>query len=117
MPDIKFAGSDDLALQLREGAQADVFAAASPKYPTELHDMGVVDEPVVFATNELILVVPSDNPGDVHSVDDLDRPGTQLVIGAEGVPVGDYTRRSSRTSEQRACWIASSARKRTSRRS
>ncbi len=88
----QFAGSDDLALQLREGAQADVFAAASPKYPTELHDMGVVDEPVVFATNELILIVPSDNPGDVHSVDDLDRPGTQLVIGAEGVPVGDYTR-------------------------
>ncbi len=88
----EFAGSDDLALQLREGARADVFAAASPEYPTELHDEGVVEEPVVFATNRLVLIVPAANPGDVHSVDDLDGPDTQLIIGADGVPVGDYTR-------------------------
>ena len=89
----EFAGSDDLALQLREGARADVFAAASPEYPTELHDEGVVEEPVVFATNRLVLIVPAANPGEVHSVDHLARPDTKLVVGADGVPVGDYTRR------------------------
>jgi molybdate transport system substrate-binding protein len=88
----QFAGSDDLALQIREGAQADVFAAASPTYPTELHDEGVVDEPITFATNELVLIVPKDNPADIGSVDDLRKPDVKLVIGAEGVPVGDYTR-------------------------
>ena len=88
----QFAGSDDLALQLREGAQADVLAAASPKYPAELHDEGVVEQPVVFATNRLVLAVPEDNPGGIRSVDDLGAPDVQLVIGAEGVPVGDYTR-------------------------
>lgn len=88
----QFAGSDELALQLSEGAQADVFAAATPKYPTELFEAGVVDKPLVFATNQLVLIVPKDNPAEIGSVDDLSNPGVKLVIGAEGVPVGDYTR-------------------------
>ncbi|MDQ3646966.1 MAG: molybdate ABC transporter substrate-binding protein [Actinomycetota bacterium] len=86
----QFAGSDDLALQLREGAEADVFAAASSQHPTSLHEAGVVDAPVVFATNELVLIVP--RTGVVDSVEDLADPGVKLVIGAEGVPIGDYTR-------------------------
>jgi molybdate transport system substrate-binding protein len=91
-PRYQFAGSDDLALQIKEGAPADVFAAASPTYPTELHEAGLVEEPVAFATNELILIAPKDNPAQIESVDDLRDPDVKLVIGAEGVPVGDYTR-------------------------
>ena len=88
----EFAGSDDLALQLREGARADVFAAASTRYPAELYDAGVVEKPVVFATNELVLIVPADNPAGIRSVGDVLKPGVKLIVGAEGVPVGDYTR-------------------------
>jgi molybdate transport system substrate-binding protein len=91
-PKYNFAGSDDLATQIREGAPADVFAAASPKYPEQLHRAGLVDKPAVFATNRLVLIVPKANPADVESVDDLGRAGVKLVIGAEGVPIGDYTR-------------------------
>lgn len=87
-----FAGSDELATQIREGAPADVYAAASSKYPQELYDEGLVAEPVTFATNRLVLVVPKANPGAIESVEDLVRPGTRLVVAAEGVPVGDYTR-------------------------
>lgn len=87
-----FAGSDELATQIREGASADVYAAASSKYPQELYDEGLVAEPVTFATNRLVLVVPKANPGAIESVEDLLRPGTRLVVAAEGVPVGDYTR-------------------------
>lgn len=87
-----FAGSDELATQIREGASADVYAAASSKYPQELYDQGLVAEPVTFATNRLVLVVPKANPGAIESVEDLVRPGTRLVVAAEGVPVGDYTR-------------------------
>ncbi|HEX5468019.1 MAG TPA: molybdate ABC transporter substrate-binding protein [Gaiellaceae bacterium] len=89
---LSFAGSDDLATQIRAGAPADVFASASPKYPDELHAEGLVDEPEVFATNRLVLVVPKSNPAGIESVADLRRPGVKLVVGAEGVPIGDYTR-------------------------
>jgi molybdate transport system substrate-binding protein len=93
-PEVRFnfAGSDELATQIREGAPADVYAAASPRYPDELRDEGLVEEPQIFATNRLVLVVPSDNPAEIESVEDLREDDTKLVVGAEGVPVGDYTR-------------------------
>jgi len=87
-----FAGSDDLATQIQQRAPADVFAAASPKYPDQLYADGLVDKPEVFATNKLVLIVPKDNPAEIHSVDDLRNKDIKLVIGAEGVPIGDYTR-------------------------
>jgi molybdate transport system substrate-binding protein len=87
-----FAGSDDLAMQIQERAPADVFAAASPKYPDQLYADGLVDKPEVFATNKLVLIVPKDNPAGIDSVDDLRNKDVKLVIGAEGVPIGDYTR-------------------------
>jgi molybdate transport system substrate-binding protein len=93
-PDVtfNFAGSDELATQIREGAPADVYAAASPRYPDELLEEGLVGEPQIFATNRLVLIVPADNPAGIQSVDDLTADGVKLVVGAEGVPIGDYTR-------------------------
>jgi molybdate transport system substrate-binding protein len=87
-----FAGSDELATQIREGAEADVYAAASTKYPDELHEDRLVEQPTVFATNRLVLIVPKDSRARIHTLADLDRKGVKLVVGAEGVPVGDYTR-------------------------
>lgn len=93
-PDVtfNFAGSDELATQIREGAPADVYAAASPRYPDELFEEGLIEEPQIFATNRLVLIVPADNPAGIESVEDLMADGVKLVVGAEGVPVGDYTR-------------------------
>ena len=71
-----FAGSDELATQLREGARADVYAAASPRYPVELHEEGLVEEPRIFATNRLVVVVPADNPAGIDSLDDLGQKGS-----------------------------------------
>jgi molybdate transport system substrate-binding protein len=85
-----FAGSDDLAAQIRQGVEPDVYAAANTSLPDELHADGLVGKPVVFATNELVLAVPSDS--EIGSIEDLTAPGTTLAIGDEGVPVGDYTR-------------------------
>lgn len=90
--EFNFAGSDDLATQIREGAPADVYAAASTKYPEELFEEGLIEEPRIFATNRLVLILPRDNPAGIESVADLGREGVKLVIGAEGVPIGDYTR-------------------------
>ena len=85
-----FAGSDQLAAEIRHGAPADVFASADVEYPARLHREGLVERPVVFARNRLVAIVPRD--GAAHSLADLARPGTRIVIGDSSVPVGQYTR-------------------------
>ena len=45
-----------------------------------------------FATNQLVIITPTDDPAGVSTLQDLTKPGVQLVLGAEGVPVGDYAR-------------------------
>jgi molybdate transport system substrate-binding protein len=87
-----FAGSDQLAVQLQQGAPADVYAAASPKYTQLLYHNGVLRKPVAFATNRLIVLVPRSNPARIRSVYDLRRSGVKLVIGDRSVPIGAYTR-------------------------
>lgn len=87
-----FAGSDQLALQIRQGAPADVFASASPKYTELAYRDGFVLKPVVFATNKLIILVPRGNPAGIKNVYDLRRSGLKVVIGDKTVPIGTYTR-------------------------
>jgi molybdate transport system substrate-binding protein len=84
-----FAGSDDLAAQIRQGVKPDVYAAANTSLPDDLYKDGLVDKPVVFASNTLVLAVPKGS--DISSIDDLTGDVT-LASGDEGVPVGDYTR-------------------------
>jgi molybdate transport system substrate-binding protein len=91
-PRYSFAGSDQLALQIRQGAPADVYAAASPKFPQLLYHDGLVRKPITFATNRLIVIVPKSNPAGIHTVYDLRHSGVKVVIGDRGVPIGSYTR-------------------------
>ena len=86
-----FAGSNTLAAQIRQGAPADVFAAANLKIPRELYGDGFCSKPVVFTRNALVLIVPRSNPAHIRTVFDLRRKGIKLVIADKGVPVGDYT--------------------------
>jgi molybdate transport system substrate-binding protein len=86
-----FAGSDELAAQIRQGVKPDVFASANTKLPDELYEAGLVEKPVVFAANELVLAVPSDS--DVQGLDDLTKKGVTVAMGSESVPVGSYTRK------------------------
>ncbi len=86
-----FAGSDELAAQIEQGVKPDVFAAANTKLPDELYDKGLVEKPVVFAGNRLVLAVPSDSRK-VTSLDDLEDSGVKIAIGSKEVPVGTYTR-------------------------
>jgi molybdate transport system substrate-binding protein len=91
-PRYSFGGSDSLAFQIRSGAPADVYAAASPAQPEALYADGIVLKPRVFATNRLTVIVPHSNPARIRSVYDLRRSGTKLVIGEPKVPIGAYTR-------------------------
>jgi molybdate transport system substrate-binding protein len=85
-----FAGSDELAAQIRQGVRPDVFAAANTALPERLFDEGLVARPRVFARNRLVLAVADD--GRVRSLDDLYEPGVTLAVGSPQVPVGAYTR-------------------------
>jgi molybdate transport system substrate-binding protein len=87
---MSFAGSDELAAQIQQGAKVDVYAAANTKLPDQLHADGRLGKPVEFATNELVLAVPKHS--DIASLDDLTKDGTKIAIGSESVPIGSYTR-------------------------
>jgi molybdate transport system substrate-binding protein len=88
---LSFGGSDELAAQIRQGVKPDVYAAANTKLPQELASDGLLEPPVEFATNELVMALPGDER-EIERVEDLAEPGVRLVIGAESVPVGAYTR-------------------------
>ena len=87
-----FAGTDQLAAQIQQGAPADVFAGASTTYGDQLAVAGLIDSYVSFCTNRLVVVVPSSNPAGINTPLDLSSKPAKLVIGSESVPIGVYTR-------------------------
>jgi len=88
-----FAGSQTLALQIAQGAPADVFASADERWMATMKDSGfVAGAPAVFAHNQLIVIVPAANRAHVMRLDDLARRGVKVVLAADAVPVGRYTR-------------------------
>jgi molybdate transport system substrate-binding protein len=91
---IVVASSNDLASRIREGSDADVLLAASEKPLQDLQADGLVDEPVPFAANQLVIVVPRQNKAKVTHIVDLTRKGVKIVLGAKGVPIGDQARQA-----------------------
>lgn len=92
---LTFAGSQVLRLQIEQGADADVFASANANHMRALVEEGMVEDSRLFARNELVVVVPPDNPAEIQSFADLPR-ARRLVIGTDNVPVGSYAREALR---------------------
>ncbi|MUN63286.1 molybdate ABC transporter substrate-binding protein [Kocuria sediminis] len=96
---LNFAGSADLAVQIAEGAPADVFVAADePTMQRVLASGRAVGEPVELASNRLTIAVAEGNPHGVRSPADLRRTDLATVVCAEQVPCG----RAARALEERA---------------
>jgi len=90
---LNLAGSQQLAAQIEQGAPADVFASADARWMQSLADHAhVATDATVFARNRLVVIVPRTNPARISKLADLARPGVKLVLGAEAVPVGAYSR-------------------------
>ncbi|HZQ87290.1 MAG TPA: molybdate ABC transporter substrate-binding protein [Acidimicrobiales bacterium] len=87
-----FAGSNTLVTQIQQGAPADVFASADQKNMDKLVSAGLVETPVTFARNKLEIAVAPGNPKHIARLQDLAGPGLTVVLEAQGVPAGDYTR-------------------------
>jgi molybdate transport system substrate-binding protein len=82
-----FAGSDQLAAQIRAGAKPDVYAAANTQLPQALYRAGLVRRPVAFARNRLVLATRSHK---IRSLADAARSGVTLAMGSPTVPAGSY---------------------------
>lgn len=88
-----FAGSQALAQQLGQGAEADVFASANNKYMDAVVEAKRVnqDAATTFVTNRLVVIFPKDNPAEIKTLQDLAKPGLLLDLADPSVPVGQYT--------------------------
>jgi molybdate transport system substrate-binding protein len=87
-----FAGSNAMVAQIQQGAPADVFASADQKNMQTLVIAGLVESPVTFAKNKLQIAVAAGNPKGITGLADLAKPDVTVVLEAQGVPAGDYTR-------------------------
>ncbi len=91
-----FAGSSALAMQITQGAAADVFASADETQMGKVTDAGLAVDPEVFATNGLMLVVPADNPlgirlpegGGIPSLTEILDHDVTMAVCAPEVPCG-----------------------------
>lgn len=80
--------SATLAGQVVEGAPADVLATADQAAMQRVVDAGVAESAEVFATNQLVLVTPPDNPARITGLEDLDDPAVTYVACVETAPCG-----------------------------
>lgn len=87
-----FGGSQNLRTQIEQGAPADVFASANFKEMEALAAQALISESWVFLTNQLTVILPETNPANINSLEDLGKPGIKLVLAAEEVPAGRYSR-------------------------
>lgn len=94
-----FAGSSALVRQIEQGSPADVFVSADEKNMKDALRLpefsGVAErgEPAVVATNQLVLAIAEDNPGNIHSLADLAQ-GARVAICAPEVPCGSLAHKA-----------------------
>jgi len=87
-----YAGTQELKVQLEQGAKCDVFASASKSHMDDLVKAGLVTDAQKFATNELC-VVADKKDARVKSIKDLASKGVHVVVAVDTCPAGKYTRR------------------------
>ena len=91
---LSFGPSTTLAQQVLAGAPADVLATADEPSMAPVVDAGLfAREPVLFATNTLVVVTPAGNPARVQRVQDLANPSVAVALCAPDVPCGVAARR------------------------
>src|SRR5262249_37405197 len=85
-----FAGDPTLDSQINQGAPVDVYASANMRTMKAVTDAGNAGgNPVIFARNQPVIVVPKGNPKGIRGLADLARAGVKVALCAAEVPCGD----------------------------
>jgi molybdate transport system substrate-binding protein len=97
-----FAGSQQIAQQLSQGAPGDLFASANKKQMDNVINAGRVSvgSAQEFTSNQLVLVLPRDNPGDIQQFKDISKPGLHIILADDSVPVGAYSQETLERANQ-----------------
>jgi molybdate transport system substrate-binding protein len=85
---LNFGASSALALQINQGAPADVFASASAKNMTQVTSAGGASLSTNFVKNVMEIAVPPSNPAHVTALADLAKPGVKIALCQAQVPCG-----------------------------
>ena len=88
-------GSNILAMQILNGAPADLFLSASQEWANKVDAGGQTVKTCPLLTNELVLIVPQRNPAHITvPADLLGAKVSKIALAGENVPAGKYAQQA-----------------------